>query len=110
MSSPFPLPLTLEEITPAWLTAALCEKAPGVTVRGVGFADMIRGTCTKIRLRLDLDEAARSAGIPDTLFLKGGFEEHSRKLVFLSKTESLGYRDLLSQSSLNTPKCYFAGF
>jgi hypothetical protein len=109
-TSPFPLPLTLEEIDAAWLTAALHEKFPGVTARSVEIADGIRGTCSKFRLRLDMDEAGRAAGIPETLFLKGGFEKHSRKLVFLSKTESLGYRDLLSHSSLNTPDCYFAGF
>lgn len=108
--SPYPLPLTLEELTPAWLTAALRDKAPGVTVREVEIADIIRGTCTKIRLRLDMDQAGREAGIPETVFLKGGFEEHSRNLVFLSKMEALGYRDLLSQSSLNSPACFFAGF
>ena len=109
-SSPFPLPLTLEEIDAGWLTSAFRENAPGVTVRDFEFADTIRGTCTKIRLRLDMDEAGRKAGIPETVFLKGGFEEHSRKLVFLLKTESLGYRDLLSASSLNSPTCYFAGY
>jgi len=109
-ASPFPLPLTLDEIDAGWLTAALRENAPGVTVRDFEIADLIRGTCTKARLRLDLDEAGRTAGIPETVFLKGGFEEHSRKLVFLSKTEALGYRDLLSRSSLNSPRCHFAGF
>lgn len=109
-ASPFPLPLTPEEIDAAWLTSALREKFPGVTVHDFEFADAIRGTCSKFRLRLDMDEAGKAAGVPDTVFLKGGFEEHSRKLVFLSKTESLGYRDLLSQSRLNTPQCYFAGF
>ena len=108
--SPFPLPLSLDEIDTDWLTAALRENFPGVTVRALEFADGIRGTCSKFRLRLDMDDAGRAAGIPDSVFLKGGFEEHSRKLVFLSKTESLGYRDLLSQSRLNTPKCSFAGF
>jgi len=110
LNGPFPLPLTLEEIDAAWLTAALQEKFPGVAVTDFAFAEEIRGTCTKFRLKLDMDEAGRAAGIPETVYLKGGFEEHSRKLVFLSKTESLGYRDLLSHSRLNTPKCYFAGF
>ncbi|MDG2004064.1 MAG: hypothetical protein P8J20_12105 [Novosphingobium sp.] len=110
ITSPFPLPLTLEEIDPTWLTRAFRENRPGVTVRNVEMADVIRGTCTKIRLRLDMDEAGREAGIPETVFLKGGFEEHSRKLVFLSKVESLGYRDLLSHSGINSPTCYFAAF
>ena len=103
-----PLPLTLEEITPAWLTSALRIKAPGVTVRDLKVGDIIRGTCTKIRLHLDLDEAGKAAGIPETVYLKGGFEEHSRKLVFVLMTEALGYRDLLDGAGLNSPQCYFA--
>lgn len=94
-----PLPITLEEITPAWLTAAL-----GTPVRDVEIADVIRGTCTKIRLRLDAE------GIPETVILKGGFEEHSRQLTFVLMTEALGYRDLLANSGLNTPTCYFADY
>lgn len=103
-----PLPLTLEEITPEWLTRALRTRAPDVTVRDVEVADIIRGTCTKIRLRLDLDQAGKDAGIPDMVYLKGGFEEHSRKLTFVLMTEALGYRDLLEGAGLNTPQCYFA--
>lgn len=94
-----PLPVTLEEITPTWLTAAL-----GTPVRHVEVADVIRGTCTKIRLRLDAD------GIPETVILKGGFEGHSRQLTFVLMTEALGYRDLLANSGLNTPTCYFADY
>ena len=105
-----PLPLTLEEITPAWLTRALSIRAPGITVRNVEVVDIIRGTCTKIRLRLDLDDAGRAAGIPEVVYLKGGFEEHSRKLTFVLMTEALGYRDLLDGAGLNTPQCYFASW
>lgn len=105
-----PLPLALEEIDADWLTRALRVNFPGVTIRDVGVDGIIRGTCTKIRLRLDMDEAGRDAGIPETVFLKGGFEEHSPQMTFLAKTESLGYRDLLSSSGLNSPACYFADF
>ncbi len=109
-SSPFPLPVTLEEIDCGWLTRALRVNAPGVTVRSFEIADIIRGTCSKIRLRLDMDEAGRQAGIPETVFLKGGFEPHSRDLVFVLMSEALGYRDLLSTPVLNNPACYFADY
>jgi len=105
-----PLPVSIEEIDCDWLTRALRIKVPGVTVRNFEIVDMIRGTCTKIRLRLDMDEAGRQAGIPETVFLKGGFESHSRDLVFLLMSESLGYRDLLPNSGLNNPACYFADY
>ena len=52
-----PLPITVEEITPLWLTAALRQRAPGVTIRDCEVVDTIFTTCSKIRLRLDRDEA-----------------------------------------------------
>lgn len=104
------LPTTLDQITPEWLTGALRTRAPDVTVRDCEIVDVIRGTCTKVRLRLDLNEAGRRAGIAETVFLKGGFEEHSRQLVFMMKTEALGYRDLLTDAGLNTPACHFAAY
>jgi aminoglycoside phosphotransferase (APT) family kinase protein len=55
----FPLPIAVEEITAAWLSAALRQRAPGITVRGFEIMDFIHTTCTKIRLRLDEDLKAR---------------------------------------------------
>lgn len=104
----FPLPVSLEGIDTDWLTRALRTRAPDITVRSVEILDIIRGTCTKIRLWLELDDAGRRAGIPETVFLKGGFEEHSRNLDFVLMTEALGYRDLPDLSKLNAPTCYYA--
>jgi hypothetical protein len=84
-----PLPVTIDEIDCGWLTRALRVNAPGATVRNFEIVDMIRGTCTKIRLRLEMDDTGRRAGIPKTVFLKGGFESHSRDLVFLLMSEAL---------------------
>jgi hypothetical protein len=72
MASHRPLPVAIEEITRDWLTAALRTGTPDVTVRAFEIVDVNRGTCTKIWLRLDLDEMGREAGIPELVFLKGG--------------------------------------
>ncbi|CAN7194856.1 phosphotransferase [Phenylobacterium sp. LjRoot225] len=105
-----PLPIALEDITPAWLTAALRIKAPGVTVRGFEVVDLIRSTTTKVRLRLDLDEAGRRAGIPELVILKGGFEPHSRGLGHMHEKEVRGYRDVYPVLPLPSPACYFADY
>jgi hypothetical protein len=105
-----PLPTTVEAITPAWLTTALRIRAPGATVRDARVVDMIRGTCTLIRLRLDLDEAGRRAGIPETVMLKGGFEPHSREWSRMHMKEALAYRDVLPVLGLNVPACHFADY
>jgi hypothetical protein len=106
----FPLPITLDEITPEWLTAALRTKTPGATVRDREIVDVIYSTCTKVRLRLDLNEPARQAGIPDLVILKGGFEEHARLLGQMHEREVRGYRDVFPVIKLPSPACYFADF
>src|SRR5687767_10995675 len=108
--SHLPLPITIEEIDRNWLTSALRVKAPDVTVRDFEIVDVNHGTCTKIRLRLDLDEVGKLAGIPETVILNGGFESHSRGLDFMHEKEVRGYRDLLPVNPLPTPICYFADF
>lgn len=108
-----PLPVTIEEITPEWLTSALRTRVPTATVRRVEVVDMIRATCTKIRLNLDLNDAARRANIPERVILKGGFETHSRQLGRLGamhEREVRGYRDVFPRVSLPTPACYFADY
>lgn len=106
----FPLPVTLEEITPEWFTAALRQRAPGVTVTGCELVDFIHGTSSKIRFALERDEAARQAGIPERVILKGGFEPHSRSLHYMHEREVRGYRDVLTELSLPAPACYFADY
>jgi hypothetical protein len=71
---------------------------------------MIRGACTLIRIRLDMDDAGRRAGIPETVVLKGGFEPHSRNMPRMHMKEALAYRDVLPVLGLNSPVCYFADF
>jgi len=108
--SVFPLPLTIEGIDSDWLTRALRTKAPDVTVKDFAIVDIRRDNCTKLRLRLDLDEAGKRAGIPETVILKTGMEPHSRDTGFTLRVEPFAYRDLMPTSGLNGPQCYFAGF
>jgi hypothetical protein len=109
-ASPFPLPVTIEEITPGWLTAALRTRAPNVTVYGCEVVNVINTTSTKVRLRLDRDERAVDAGIPELIIVKGGFQEHSRELANMHLREVRGYRDVFPEVPLPTPECFFADF
>ena len=103
-----PLPTRIEGIDAAWMTRALRTRAPGVTCRRVEIVDINAGTCTKIRLRLDMDEAGQAAGIPELVMLKGGFEAHSRRMYPIHEAEAVGYRDIFPVLPLPTPRCFFA--
>ena len=107
-SNSLDLPLELEGITLEWLEAALSGYAPGLRVRNVETVDMIRTTCTKIRLRLDLENNREDAPIPETVILKGGFEQHSRAMAFMHEREAKSYAGLLPPLGLRTPTPYFA--
>lgn len=109
-NSVLPLPITIEEITRDWLTAALRTKAPEATVEAFKIVDVVHSTTTKVRLELELNEAGRRAGIPKLVILKGGFEEHSRILGHMHEREVRGYRDVLPVIELPAPTCYFADF
>ena len=109
-NGPYPLPVTIEALTPAWLQAALRVKYPEITLRGARLLDVNHGTCTKIRFALDLDDAGRAAGIPERVILKGGFETHSRMMAYMHAQEVHAYADVAPHSPLRFPNCHFAGF
>lgn len=109
-ANPLPLPMTLAEITPAWLTQALRLHHPDATVRGAEVVDVNHGTCTKVRLSLELDDAARAAGIAERVILKGGFEPHSRVMHAMHEEEVHAYADVAPWSPLRMPACWFAEY
>ena len=106
-----PLPTTIEAIDRDWLTAALRTHAPGVTVRDCAIVDMKRGTCTKVRLRLHLDDAGKEAGIPETVVSEGRLRAaQPRHGHYMHEHEARGYRDVFPVLQLPTPACYFADY
>lgn len=105
-----PLPVTIEEIDRDWIAAALRSRVPDASVGAAEIVDVKRGTCTKIRLRLEVNEAGKRAGIPETVILKGGFEPHSRDMCYMHEGEARGYRDVIPVLKLHSPACYFADY
>lgn len=104
------LPVEVEGITRDWLEAALSAYAPGVRVRDFGIVDLNRTTCTKIRLKLDLENNRADAPIPETVILKGGFEPHSRAMWNMHFTETMSYATLMPAMNMRTPVSYFSAW
>lgn len=98
-SSALPLPLEPEQVTADWLSRAL-----GVAICEAEIVDIILGTSTKIRVRLDSDGA-----LPETLIVKGGFEAHSAVMKGVYANEVAFYRQVQPALGLNSPRCWFAG-
>ena len=70
-----PLPRQLDAVTREWLTGMLQHRYPAVVVREMQFIDVRNGHTTKVRLKLDLNEAGREAGIPEYVCLKSNWSE-----------------------------------
>ncbi|MEO6093066.1 MAG: hypothetical protein ABIT04_08530 [Novosphingobium sp.] len=105
-----PLPLTIEHVTTAWLDAAINSWTPGAGITASQIVEVIHGTCTKLHIRLERNAAARAAGIPECVVLKGGFEPHSRAMHAMHGLEVHAYADVAPVSPLRMPRCYFAGY
>jgi len=69
-----PLPLTPDGVTAEWLSAALRTRYPGVTVTAADRLEVIEGTATKLLVALRYDGDAD--GLPERMWIKGGFGEH----------------------------------
>lgn len=103
-----PLPLMPEEVDAHWLTRALRQTLPGITVTQSEVTDVMLGTSTKIRVRLTADgEGAERLG--ETIIVKGGFEAHSPKMAAMYANEARFYADIQPLVPMPSPLCHFAG-
>jgi hypothetical protein len=102
-----PLPRDLDKVTPAWLTSMLRNRYPGVEVRDWDVVELRNGHTTKMRVKLDLNEAGRAAGIPENVCLKanwsGAFEG-----VDIHALEAQFYYHLRDRMNVPSPIGYFA--
>lgn len=103
------LPVTIEDITPRWLTQALSQRYPGVEVVSARVREVLWGTATKIRLAVEYNGNGQAAGLPPSLLVKGGFADHREMMSYIYDMEVRFFRDILPQLELNAPQCYFAG-
>lgn len=107
--SVLPLPVTPEDVTPEWLTAALSQAYPGIQVLEAKLDESLWGTATKLRLQLRYNAAGQQAGLPASVVVKGGFAAHREMMAYIYAKEVRFYREILPQLSINAPRCLFAG-
>jgi len=101
-----PLPVRTEDVTREWLEAALRSDRPGLRLDSAAVVDVMPGTSTKIRVRLETRPEDR---LPSTLIVKGGFEAHSPAMAPMYHTEMRYYRDVQGRVPIPSPACFFAG-
>src|ERR1700735_2111878 len=102
------LPMSLEEVTPAWVQEALCERWPGIRVSSVRHDRITHGAATRARLTLTYDAFGGGEPPPATLWLKTGFEAHHDFAMPNYATEVDFYRTIRRVLPIRSPESYFA--
>jgi hypothetical protein len=102
------LPQTLHDLSADVMTSLLGRGFPGTVVTDMRIGRIISGTCTKVRLLLDYNDAGHRHGLPPTMCLKGAFESHGLAGQVYPR-EVWFYGHLAGAIGGGLPKCYFAG-
>ncbi len=98
----------LEELmSPAWLTAALGLRFPGIRVTAVTPGPVVERVCTNARFRIECDGGMPSGLSPD-LCAKGFFAEAMRAFRAAGEPEALFYRDLAPSIPIRTLRSVYA--
>lgn len=104
------LPMTLEEVTPDWLSQALSTRFPGVRVASATRDAERAGTSTSARFALTYASNGGHADLPATVYVKGGFDPVMRRRVWAALIqEARFYAELAQDAPVNIPLAYFAG-
>ena len=107
------IPVTLKDITAAWLTEALAPNYPGVVVTSAKVSEFIGHKPNKARVTVKYNAAGNKAGLPASLFIKGSLKP-AAKLVdgleagldIANEIECMAYKELVPLIDVNTPKTY----
>jgi Phosphotransferase enzyme family len=101
-------PLEIDEITPAWLSAAL-----GAPVGNLEVLDRHSGTTGRLRLAVSYDDdGGDDGGRPSSVFVKlAPFDERQRRFVDLTGlgvAEARFYRELAGSVPVRVPRPFYA--
>lgn len=111
MSTLFPLPTQPAEVTPSWLSEALSQTCPGVTVSSIEVHDISEGTNSNARLRVSYREPC---ALPGAFFMKLPPLDPVRRDAInktgMGRREVLFYKTLADKVSMRVPRPYVAEF
>lgn len=107
------LPAAFDDITPRWLTGALCTGHPGAEIVEHHLDPFEHGTTNRTRLRVTYNDAGTRAGLPTRLFCKATQGLANRLTLGLSggaEAEVRFYQYVRPLLDLHAPPAVFANF
>lgn len=103
-----PIPPRPEDVTASWLAKALSTSGAETEVGAVAHEQLVHGAAAKLRVRLRYD--ANPRGLPETLWIKCGWEEHGplmREMGVYAR-EALFYGELAAMTAVRAPRSWFS--
>ncbi|OHV30209.1 aminoglycoside phosphotransferase [Pseudofrankia sp. EUN1h] len=108
MCAPPRVPDSLEELlTPAWLTAALGRRFPGIEVSAVTPGPVISRVATNARFTIECVGGV-PAGLSPNLCVKGYFTDEGRGAAVIGAFEASFYRDVAASAGVRTLRAVYA--
>ncbi|GAA0606057.1 phosphotransferase [Sporichthya brevicatena] len=107
VTAPDAVPARVEDLTPEWLTAALCRERPGARVVGVELGGGSEGTSSRRALTVSYNHAG--AGLPTAVYAKSTPRFVSRVLVGVTGAagaEALFYDRIRQHLDIGAPAGY----
>ncbi|MBL7496375.1 phosphotransferase [Frankia sp. CNm7] len=97
-------------LSPAWLTAALGRRFPGVQVTAVTPGPVISRVATNARFRITCADGTAPDGLPLDLCGKGYFTAAGRAFRQAGEPEACFYRDVAGWAGMRTLRAVYADF
>lgn len=107
------LPRSYEEITPQWLTAALCKDVPGARVESLQLGERDSGSSNRRKITVHYNATGTEKGLPTRLFCKATHELANRVVLGVSGgalCEVTFFNEISRLVDIETPVCYFARY
>ncbi|TAM65795.1 phosphotransferase [Mycobacterium sp.] len=107
------VPARIEELTPEWLTGALCSAHPGARVTDFTLGGGSDGTSSRRAITVSYNPAGAAAGLPTAIFAKSTPSMVNRLLVGVTGAagaEALFYSRIRPELKIGAPAGYFGGW
>ena len=105
------VPISVQDVNPAWLTAVLCRNTPGAAVESVVVSGGSDGSTSRRALRLTYNAAGMQAGLPTKIFGKATPTLQNRLVCGLSGavfTERDFYLHVRPELDIEAPVAFHA--
>lgn len=105
------LPVAFSDLTPQWLTGALCGDHPGAEVVEHRLVDVEQGTSNRMAVQVTYNDAGTDAGLPTRLFCKATHGLANRMTLGLSggaEAEANFYNHVRPLLDIEAPPGLFA--